>query len=574
MAHIVFLIFLSLSAFSDEKVCSTVIIHGKEKMDLNETEKRLVCGDKKVDAYKDIPTYQASYLMVGFLQSRGFLKPEFETVDGVLHVHPGKKAKLKKVTLASDIKEEKFIKEEVNRRYRKKVLSPGLIGDVEKESKTILRQRGYPCAVVESSADADTNEIGLQFSKTVYHTFGDVKREKIEGLRDNALDRYYPYDGGDAFDERLLDLNEKRMLRAEVVQGTYYLEDCSEDAKEFSLAQEFMVGPPRTIRFGVGASTELGPMARVVWSHNRSGSMASTIQARIQGSLRSQSLVVTADTFVWKESPRRSLYSELNITRESQIDYEQSLFRLTPASVKWTRDGGEHGWTWILGPTLESGTYFSKDKSQTRAFNTAVLEGSFNLMAHNYELFDIHPEEGDLLDFKFGFRHPSLGFSDPSLRLDSSYVKLARLSEMGRGTIIGGFRIGAGTLVISDKVASGDLPPAVKFYGGGSDDIRGYLLNTLPKNDGIGAITRTSLKLELRRTYFFHEKLESFVFLDAAYFGDQSFKTDETLFYSPGFGLRWKSPIGMIQGYWARALTLAPNEDNGNFLYAGLGGTF
>ncbi len=574
IGQLVILFLLSFSAFSDEKICSSVIIHGKEKMKFDETEERLLCGDDKLEAYKDIPTYQASYFLIGFLQARGYLAPKFETIDDVLHVYPGKKATLKKVEATSEIKEKDYIQDEVDRRYRKKTLNPNLIGNVEKESKKMLRQRGYPCAQVASEAFADTNNLQLDFSKTVFHPFGDVAKEKIPGLRDNALDRYYPYKSDDAFDERLLELNEKRMLRAEVVQGTYYLEDCSEDAKEFSLKQEYLVGPPRTIRFGVGASTELGPMARVSWSHNRSGSMASTLEARIQGSIRSQSLSLLADTFVWKDSPRRSLLSEFNITRESQINYEQSLLRLTPASVKWTRDAGDRGWTWILGPTLESGTYLSKDKTQTRSFNTVALEGSYNLMAHTYELFDIHPEEGDVFNFKFGLRHPALGFSDPSLRLDSSYVKLARLTEMGRGTIIGGYRVGVGTLWISDKVSAVSLPPAVKFYGGGSDDIRGFLLNTLPRNDGVGAITRTSLKLELRRTYFFHESLETFAFADAAYFGEESFKLSSTLFYSPGIGLRWKSPIGLVQGYISRAFTVAPDEDRGNFFYAGLGGTF
>lgn len=569
------LLFLLCPVFAKEEVCSEVVIHGKDKINLSDTEKRLVCGDKEQSSYQKIPPYQATYFMTGFLQSRGYLRPKFKTIDGILHVYIGKKAYLKKVRVKSEITREKeYVHQEIKRRYKGKELTPDLLNKVEKEARSILRQRGYPCVNIETESDASKNDLGITLLKTTRHTFGTLEKEKIKGLRANALDRYYPFGGDDQFDEGLLALNEKRLLRAEVVQGTYYLEDCSENAQDFSLSQKFLVGPPRTIRFGVGASTELGPMARVSWNHNRSGSMASTISARILGSFRSQTFALMADTFIWKDVPRRSVLSEFNLTRESQIDYEQTLLRLMPASIKWTRDAGERGWTWILGPTLESGTYHSKDNTNTKSFNTVALEGSYNLMAHTYELFDVHPEEGDQLNFTFGFRHPALGFSHPSLKLDSSYVKLRRLSEMKRGFFVGGVRVSAGTLLISDDASRTGLPPAVKFYGGGSDDIRGFLLNTLPENNGEGAITRTSLKLELRRTYFLLESLEYFLFVDGAYFGDKSLSTTSELFYSPGLGLRWHSPIGLVQGYVARALTLSPNDDGGHFFYAGLGGVF
>src|SRR5690606_5440721 len=118
---------------------------------------------------------------------------------------------------------------------------------------------------------------------------------------------------------------------------------------------------------------------------------------------------------------RRSLLSALSITRESQIDYEELLVKLNPTSLKWTRDASNRGWTWIVGPSLESGTYHSQEKSDTRSYNTVAIEGSYSLLSHDYELFDIHPEEGDLLTFNFGYRHPSLGFISEALRLDASY---------------------------------------------------------------------------------------------------------------------------------------------------------
>jgi translocation and assembly module TamA len=574
---LIIFLFLFSSAFAKEEICSGVIIHGmsKSELELSDTEDRLVCGDKKIEAYKNIPPYQAAFFMTAFLQSRGHLNPKFETINKVLHVHVGNISELNKVNVTSELsKENKIIKKEISRRYEGKTLTPKLINDMEGEAVTLLRKRGYPCAEIKSVVNPETNNIKLSLLKTNKLPFGEIEKEKIEGLHENALERYYPFTADQKYNEALLDLTEKRMLRSEVVQVTYFMENCSQDGEELSLTQSFMPGPPRTFRYGVGASTELGPMLRVKWSNNRSGPMASTLSARVQGSLRSQSLTLTADTFFWKHKPRRSLVSQLEILRESQIDFEQFLVKLSPGSMKWTEDRGAHHWTWLFGPSFESGTFHSKETSNTKTFNTGVIEGSLDWMAHKYEFYDIHPHDGDKLSLNFGFRHPSLGFTESSLRLNSSYVKLKRLAELGRGILVGGIRLNAGTLWISDEVNAASLPPNVKFYGGGSDDIRGFLLNTLPRNDGDGAITRLSAKFELRKTYLFKESIEGFSFIDTSYFGDKSFSTLPQLFYSPGLGIRWHSPIGMVQVYGARALSINPTDDDGNFFYVGLGGSF
>jgi translocation and assembly module TamA len=569
------LLILTLPLAAKVEVCSKVIVHGDNDLKFTDTERRLVCGDSKVEAYREIPGYEAQYFMTGFLQSRSYLNPRFEMNGEVLNVYVGEKAILTEIEIIYPEGEEKEeIYSELRRLYLRKLLNPSLISEVESAALSLLRQRGHACAKVESEVDASTYKIRLRFLRTKKFPFGDFEKEKIKGLFDNALARYYPFRFDDKFNEKLLKLTEKRMVRAEVVQGTYFLENCSLDGEDFTLSEKFLVGPPRTLRFGVGASTELGPMARVRWSNNRAGPLASIYSARVQGSLRSQSLILTADSFFWKNLPRRSILSQLEITRDSQIDYEQLLTKFGPVTTKWTRDLGGHLQTYTLGPSFESGTYHSKINSDTKSFKTGVIEGSFQWMAHDYEYYDINPEDGDHLRFNFGFRHPQLGFSDPSLKLDSTYVKLSRLSSWGRGLLVGGFRLGLGTTWISRSVDPASLPPQVKFFGGGSDDLRGYLLNTLPRGDGAGALTKILLKLEARRTYLFVPGLEGFAFVDNGYFGTKSFSTAPQLFYSPGVGVRWDSPIGLVQSYVARALTLAPGEDHGNFYYVGLGGLF
>jgi translocation and assembly module TamA len=573
LALILTSLIISFSAFSKEKVCKRVFIH-EQNIKLTDTEKQLVCGDKEVDAYKDVPAYQASFYLTGFLQDRGYLQPRFETVDHVLHTYVGEKSFVKKIKVISEFeKENKFVKAEIKRLHKGKVLTTSELNSIEAEAHSILRQRGFPCSKVQSEVNAKDGTVTIQLLRMAFFPFGEVPKEKIPGLRKNAFDRFYPYQAEDAFNADMLRLNEKRLTRAQVVSGTYYLENCSADLKTFSMEQRFIVGPPRTIRFGAGASTEVGPMARLKWSNNRSMSMASLLSATLEANMRNQSLNLLADSYVWKKEPRRSVLTEVEFSRDTQYDYDQFVYSIK-SQVKWTKDIGNHQQIYTLGPGYETGTYSTADSTDTKTFATGLIYGSMQFTSHMYELFDLHPEEGDTLEASFDYRDPYFGFDEKLLKIDTTFAKLYRIANSGRGTIVGGVRFIGGTTWVREDIALKSLPPAVKFYGGGSDDIRGYLLKTLPKNDGQGALSKIALKWELRRTYFWRESLEAFTFLDTAYFGDQSWELDKQLWYSPGIGLRWLSPIGMVQGYAARALAANPYNDDGNYFYAGFGGVF
>ncbi|HXH76620.1 MAG TPA: BamA/TamA family outer membrane protein [Bacteriovoracaceae bacterium] len=555
-------------------LCPQVILHTEHKIKFTDTEKRMLCGDPAVDAYKNIPPYQAEIFMKGFLQSRGYLQPEFAPVGEVLNVYPRSKTFIRKMRVNIDEdKERKLVEKEIQRQYRKKLMTPKRLDAIEADALTVVRRRGFPCAKIETEAFPDTRSVDLNYKDLNWFPFGKIEKEKIPDLHENALARFYPFRESDAFNEMLLDLTEKRMMRAEVVSGTFFLENCSVDARKFSLSQQFIIGPPRSIRFGAGVNTESGPMFRVKWAHNRFQPMASHLSASFQASLRIQSLNLTADQYLWNHRPRQSLFSQFDLIRESQFDYLQTLARLRP-HMKWTEDKLRRHLIYTLGPTLEAGSFKSEERLEQRSYRTGALEGSISLMSHIYEYFDTHPEDGDTVRFSFDFRQPEFGFPHRLLKLDSTFAKLTRVGVWRRGNLIAGLRVNAATTIVPDSVDLLDLPPSVKFYGGGSDDVRGFLLRTLPKNDGLGALSKLGLKLELRRTYLWKESLEGFVFVDGARFGPEPWDIDPRVWYSPGVGLRWLSPIGMVQTYIARARATNPDEDFGNFYFIGLGGTF
>lgn len=556
-------------------MCPKITIHSAEKFELTDTEKRLICGDPDSVAYKVIPSYQASYMLTGFLQSRGYSNPRFEYNNDLLDVYPEEKSHLKKVIVNTGFEEDdKAVEKEIMRHYKKEVITPKLLDSIEAEAITIIRNHAFPCAKLESSVDASKGEVTINITGMESFQFGPVAKEHIEGVDDRALARFYPFIDTDYFSEKKLTLAEKRFVRSGIVQGTYFQEKCDLKNHKFSLTQQFIPGNAKAIRLGIGASTEVGPMIRAKWSNQRAGSMASLLEANAQLSFKNQYLNFTSDRYMWPDSPRRSLLTTLELERDRPETYEETSATLKP-HVQWTRDGSSRLWTWSAGPTLIASSYVTNENdADTKTVRTGALEGMLQTKSHDYELFDLHPEDGDFMQFNFDFRHPTFGFNDPLLKFDLTYLRLMKIGNLGKGEAIGGVRINASTTWVQDFVQREDLPPSVKYYGGGSDDARGFKLSSLPGNNGLGALTKFSLKFEFRKTYVFIPTIESFTFLDLSYFGARSWKLDDQFWYSPGTGLRWLSPIGMVQGYVARGLSNHTIRDQGYLLYLGLGGVF
>ncbi len=575
---IIFLFLLQACASSkpkSDKLCPKIYIHSDDVIELSETENRLICGDSEVDAYKVIPSYQASYMLTGLLQSRGYSQPRFEYVGDLLHVYTEKKSYLKHVIVVSGNEaDNKMVEDEVMRQYEGEIITPKLLDAIEKDTLTLLRNNTYPCAKISSTVDASIETVTVTLNGLEPFQYGVIPREEIPGVYTEALERFYPFVATDYFSESKLSLTEKRFLRSGVVQGTYFQEKCDLKNKNFSLNQQFIPGTSKTVRLGIGASTEVGPMVRAKWSNQRSGNMASLIEANLQMSFKNQYFIFSSDRYMWRETPRKSLLTTFEVERDDQTTYQETTASLKP-HLKWTRDTSSREWTWTTGPTIIIGSYIDNSSdSDTKRIKTGALEGMLRTQSHTYEIFDIHPEAGDFMQFNFDFRHPSMGFVDPLLKLDLSYLRLKRLGDLGKGSAIGGIRVNTSTTWVPDEVSLTSLPPSVKYYGGGSDDVRGFKLSTLPDSNGLGALTKLGVKFEFRKTYVFIPTIESFTFVDTVFFGSRPWELDNRLWYSPGTGLRWLSPIGLVQGYVARGLSTESVRDEGNYFYLGLGGVF
>lgn len=551
--------------------CSQLKILSAKEIDFSTTEHRLICGDPENPAYEVVPFFQVKFLLTGILQSRGFLQPTFEVKKTELYVQTGPAFYLENFEIVgvatADVADN--LKRQIERFYGDSLLTPKLLDSIQGYSKTFLMNRGFACVAVTSEMIIAENQVRLLVTNLKPYLFGEIQVDQVEGLRHETFLRYRPFKKNYFFRQELVDLYEKRILRAGIVQGTYFASNCEED--QLTLTQSFVMGPPRVFRFGIGANTEVGPIARVRWTHQRYGDLASRLDASVQTSFREQTLTLTADSYLTPNIPRLSLLSQIELNREKVSDFEEVVFKMRP-HASYSHDTTNAYWSFLFGPTLLSGYYRIDQQKQKFNQTSGILEGGVRRTSHNYELYDLHPEAGSEIDLSFDFRHPSFGFQDRLLKLDFSWIGLNRLAESGRGHFIGGLKLVAGTVIIPRDFAFESLPPSVKYYGGGSEDLRGFKLKSVPFNDGAGALTKVLIKSEIRRTAFFHDALESVAFVDIARFGQHTAELEPRLYYSPGLGLRWQSPIGIVQTYVSKSLLSKPREDQGYLFFLGFGG--
>lgn len=547
--------------------CPQIEFKGPLKLSLNENELSLLCpiSDGK---RQSIPHYQAKFYLRGFLQSRGHLRPSFEESGSSLEVSPNEKSYLDKI---ETLRPEPELKEEIQRFYEGKIVTPLLLNKIEEFVVGYYKKKGHPCPKSSATFSTDKGLLQIEVLGLEQKKFGEISYEKIPGVHENFIKRFEAFKPHRPYNPLKLELTKKRVFRSSVVQSTYYQKNCGDSKNEFRIKQSFVPGPPRTLRFGVGANTEVGPMARLRWTHHRFGNMASILQANIQASLKEQSLSLGSDIYLWTDSPRRSWKSDFRINRASESDYEEVSSSIEQ-KIKWTEESLNHHYIWQTGPVLEASWFKTDQNKSRRSLVMPSWQAALKVQSHNYELYDLFPQEGHQVKVSTDLRPTWLNNEFDIYQFEFQSVKLLPLAPWGKGELVAGVRFDYQSTWIDDGIETSSVPPGLRYYGGGDSNNRGQRLNSLPKNNGLGALSHALTRFELRRTHAFVPELEILLFTDFSKFSERPWRLDETLWASPGLGLRWLSPIGPVQAYTARSLKYNPDKDDGLYFFIGLGG--
>ncbi len=163
----------------------------------------------------------------------------------------------------------------------------------------------------------------------------------------------------------------------------------------------------------------------------------------------------------------------------------------------------------------------------------------------------IYTRRGVRLLVDFRGTHPILGskFQLMQMRLQGKLIH----PVLQNGRVI--LRGDAGLTRIDDFA---ELPPSLRFFAGGDQSVRGYNYNSLSPKDASGRVLGGEQLLvgSTEYEYSWTEKWSSGIFFDI---GNAVDDWAQKLKSGAGFGVRWKSPVGLIRLDLAWALS-DPNK--------------
>lgn len=548
----ILVIFISLLAFpalgKDIKLCDDLIVVGDSRLQFSKTEKRLICGDSDNNPWSDPADNQRKLFLTSFLQSRGYFEPKFIQNDKTLTVETGKKTRVKTLTSTDTSGDINFTRFWVPWHI---TLTPSLLNDYEDLVHGRLEAAGYPCPAVTVTANAPNGSMVIEAEPGPRLNVIKIEETKDIGLKPHTLRRYFPIEEGDQFNGDLVHIANERIKTADIVGGSYMVSTC--DAGGATIHHRTAAGPPRRMTIGLGVNTETYVIAKANYHSARLDENASNFDAIISANYFDQHIESQFEWYFLNSPSSLHFKPSLTFARINEASSEQ---RSTLAS--WHL-GAYHD----IGPEYVRG-YVGPNLNLIRTMRgigpayarILELETNARLMSHQYEFYQTSPRSGHLLDLRYT---TASEHTDSTVSVQTYSAKgeiLFNFSNLEPPLLVFGFR---GRVAGTEAAPDADLPDQYLYYLGGSDDIRGFRRRTIPSSPQ-GARSLMSGGTELRLTSVIPYNIQPFVFLDGGKLGQKPFVYDPTIYYSPGFGVRWQSPFGSLRGSVARGLIRTPDE--------------
>jgi translocation and assembly module TamA len=541
-------------------LCPDLLVKGEISPSFTDMEKRLTCGEGKDNdstdsAWESIPFNQAKYSMTNFLQDRGYHHPVYGHEGKLKWVIVGHRTRIKSLTLdgVADVIDLKR-----KRKVIGEVLTPSILHAMENWVSERLQAVGYGCPVVTSLANADTGEVVIRVDPGVPQNLIAVTEDPIPNLMPGTFSRYYALHLDEPFNGDFVSVTQSRISSQSLVDSNHFAFKC--DKLGVTAHHIIVPGAPRLITFGAGIDTEGVVRLRVSWRNVRVGDTGSLVDLTALGSFRKQTLTPSVNWYFLPYPSRKYLLTSIELMH----DYEPQFHVITltgEAGYATSYDTNVIGGDFFIGPKVN----LTRDISQPSAPYTAqflFLEARFSLRSHEFEYFASNPNSGYNLTFITDLSHPALFSVAPAQRFNFNGEYLWNLKNYDPPLVVFAVRGGFGALVASDKaIASSQIPRSFYQYLGGSTDLRGFSLKALPRyHDLTGARTSVFAGFEARLANTLPYNIDPFAFFDIGALGMAAFQFDSPIYTSPGLGIRWKSPIGVLRVTLAYGFAGTPDD--------------
>ena len=548
----------------EERLCPGFILRGKLSPGFSDTEKRLICGDSKTDdavgmAWKEIPLNQAKFDLKTFLQDRAFYHPTFQEKPligtgenkSLWIVDLGQPTRVKEVKLVGDPPELRF---ERRRGLIGELLTPKFLGSQEQWVSQRLQAEGYGCPVIGSKGDSDTGSVTITIDAGTKQDLIEVIEDPIEGLTPGMVRRYDAFHLGETFNGDLLAITNHRVLAQGLLQSVHYTLKCNPNG--ITAKQESIAGLPRLLRFGVGIDTEALVNLRAAWNNTRFGKQGSLIDVSGLASKQEQRVDTS---FTWYNLPfssRRYMKPFFEL-RHTNLEKVEQLSSRGQYSFGTSWDTNRLGAAVRSGPTLDYyRTYRGVGPTNSHFLS---LENEVRVFSHYYEFFKSSPRTGFQMTLLTDFNAKGV-FSDASgQRLNLSGEGLWNIKDYDPFLLILGVRGGLATTLTGEPIGNNTgLPADFRYYLGGAGDIRGFGRQEISGPTASGGFSSAFADFEARLGSILPLGIQPFAFLDLGSLGSKSLDIDSTIYWSPGLGLRWESPVGSLRTNFAHGFLTSP----------------
>ncbi|HXT00310.1 MAG TPA: BamA/TamA family outer membrane protein [Elusimicrobiota bacterium] len=544
------LLLLASFAAASDGPCPNVRFRGPA-VRLTDVERKLLCGDPGLEGWRTVPLNQAEYFMRAFLQQRGYQDPAFSVSSGTLTVEIGSKTRVTSLRVRGfpdGVDASKL------RRLKGGELTPKELDGIRSALIARLQSSGFPCPDVQLSADGVTGAVDAVASPGAPGTMGPIVPAELEKVDPRVFRRYEAFRPEQSFDMRLLNLTAQRTIADSLFVSAYYDVSCSTSGA--TIVQHVVEGKPRLYKLGVGFDSEGYLIGKAQWKKSRIGWRNSTLEGALYASFREETLDASMHYYVDPAS-RLYLMPQATFDREDQVNYQ---YVTEQAAV-------EPGTSWETeslraevqaGPVEEHVTTVRGVGPPNDTFLS--LRTRWTLTDHLFEYYAADPRQGWRTTIETRSRAAGAQSDLTAHRVESQGQALWNLGGDDPPVAVFGSRYWAGTTLVNDPdLAQRLLAPDMRFFLGGDSNIRGISLNGLP-TDQAGFLTVAYDGVELRMGDVLPYGLQPFIFLDGAMAGRKDAHLDPDVYWSPGFGLRWRLPVGSIRGTVARGLIWRRDE--------------
>ena len=406
----------------------------------------------------------------------------------------------------------------------------------ESAKKTMLRlaaERGFfdgklTCSKVEVNTETNTASVCLKYESGDRYRFGEIHYPDTVVNKD-LLQRLTPFKTGDAYRaDKVL------QLRNNLNNSGYFSETnaraLSEQRSNGEVPVEISVSADKKHRYsaGVGYGTDTGARTSFGWQNRYVNDRGHRLSANMRLSEVTNRIGADYQMPFWSEN-----IQQVGVNTEFlQEDTDTSESRSYTLGTYYQRE--RWGWEETGSIKLLQEDFDIADDSES-----ALLLIPGITMARTWADDSIYTRQGGRLSV-------SLSGASESLLSDISFAQVVLNGKYIHGLTDSSRLITRAQIGATEVSDFDQLPSSLRFFAGGDNSIRGFDYESLgPKNDMDEVVGGRYLAVaSIEYENMFLGDWGGAVFTD---FGNAFNDWSDPIEYSVGFGVRWRSPVGLIR---------------------------